>query len=73
MQSRNALRTILPPLSIAETGFGGMGLNNDRTDIGESECDIDSIKKLKLGLKSTLWSTPVNQKNNPSSDYSIAV
>lgn len=46
--------------------------NGDRPELSEAECDIDSLKKLKLGLRSSLWSRP-NTQNNPSSDYSIAV
>jgi hypothetical protein len=60
----------------------------DRIELSEAECDIDTIKKLKLGMRSSLWSRP-NQANNAAgggngggqqqtpgghpSDYSIAV
>ncbi|KAH0954098.1 hypothetical protein HN011_010881, partial [Eciton burchellii] len=78
--SRSSLRTLLPPISVAETAFvgGNQGTvvptpgNGDRPELSEAECDIDSLKKLKLGLRSSLWSRPSTQ-NNPSSDYSIAV
>ncbi|XP_043473244.1 Down syndrome cell adhesion molecule-like protein Dscam2 isoform X9 [Leptopilina heterotoma] len=80
--SRSSLRTLLPPISVAETAFGGNQSNQgvhppgsdrvDRPELSEAECDIDSLKKLKLGLRSSLWSRPGTQ-NNPSSDYSIAV
>ncbi|XP_033224907.1 Down syndrome cell adhesion molecule-like protein Dscam2 [Belonocnema kinseyi] len=77
--SRSSLRTLLPPISIAETAFGGNQSNQvghppgvERPELSEAECDIDSLKKLKLGLRSSLWSRPGAQ-NNPSSDYSIAV
>ncbi|XP_025156472.1 Down syndrome cell adhesion molecule-like protein Dscam2 isoform X4 [Harpegnathos saltator] len=78
--SRSSLRTLLPPISVAETAFvsGNQGTvvptpgNGDRPELSEAECDIDSLKKLKLGLRSSLWSRPSAQ-NNPSSDYSIAV
>ncbi|XP_066599034.1 cell adhesion molecule Dscam2 isoform X3 [Prorops nasuta] len=78
--SRNSLRTLLPPISVAETAFVAGNQNvqvtgNDRSErpeLSEAECDIDSLKKLKLGLRSSLWSRPSTQ-NNPSSDYSIAV
>ncbi|XP_024084690.1 Down syndrome cell adhesion molecule-like protein Dscam2 [Cimex lectularius] len=53
-------------LSIAETAFRG-----ERPELSEAECDIDTLKKLKLGLRSSLWSRPNPQ--NPHSDYSIAV
>ncbi|KAK9499682.1 hypothetical protein O3M35_002689 [Rhynocoris fuscipes] len=55
-----------PSLSIAETAFRG-----ERPELSEAECDIDTLKKLKLGIRSTLWSRPGSQ--NPHSDYSIAV
>jgi hypothetical protein len=56
----------------------------DRIEISEAECDIDTMKKLKLGMRSSLWSRPTSQSggggNNSSnfqpshpSDYSIAV
>ncbi|XP_076388386.1 Down syndrome cell adhesion molecule 2 isoform X6 [Megachile rotundata] len=79
--SRSSLRTLLPPISVAETTFVGGNQGNvvpgngdrtDRPELSEAECDIDSLKKLKLGLRSSLWSRPSTQ-NNPSSDYSIAV
>ncbi|XP_033316761.1 Down syndrome cell adhesion molecule-like protein Dscam2 isoform X2 [Bombus vosnesenskii] len=79
--SRSSLRTLLPPISVAETTFvggnqgnvvPGNGDRSDRPELSEAECDIDSLKKLKLGLRSSLWSRPSTQ-NNPSSDYSIAV
>ncbi|XP_076179317.1 Down syndrome cell adhesion molecule 2 [Ptiloglossa arizonensis] len=79
--SRSSLRTLLPPISVAETAFvsgnqgtvvTGNGDRSDRPELSEAECDIDSLKKLKLGLRSSLWSRPSTQ-NNPSSDYSIAV
>ncbi|XP_076618298.1 Down syndrome cell adhesion molecule 2 isoform X3 [Colletes latitarsis] len=79
--SRSSLRTLLPPISVAETTFiggnqgnvvAGNGERADRPELSEAECDIDSLKKLKLGLRSSLWSRPSTQ-NNPSSDYSIAV
>ncbi|XP_043277030.1 Down syndrome cell adhesion molecule-like protein Dscam2 isoform X3 [Venturia canescens] len=77
--SRTSLRW--PPMSVAETAFGGQsnvmsrpgGERGDRPELSEAECDIDSLKKPKLGQRaSTLWSKPGSQ-NNPSSDYSIAV
>ncbi|XP_011307192.1 Down syndrome cell adhesion molecule-like protein Dscam2 isoform X1 [Fopius arisanus] len=77
--SRSSLRMLLPPMSVAETAFvsnqgniPGNGDRNDRHELSEAECDIDSLKKPKLGLRSSLWSRPGTQ-NNPSSDYSIAV
>lgn len=69
---------LLPPIAIAETAFvnnqGNVPGNerSERPELSEAECDIDSLKKPKLGLRSSLWSRPGTQ-NNPSSDYSIAV
>lgn len=54
--------------------------------MSEAECDIDTLKKLKLGMRSSLWSRPGSQggggggghnaanlhPHHPS-DYSIAV
>lgn len=43
----------------------------DRLELSEAECDIDTLKKLKLGMRSSLWSRPAGS-GHPS-DYSIAV
>lgn len=69
------MRTSLP-LSVAETNFGGRPEPNesqtpDRPELSEAECDIDTLKKLKLGLRSSLWSRPTGSQH--PSDYSIAV
>lgn len=76
--NRAAMRTLLPPLSVAETTFSGHTLSEqheestpDRTELSEAECDIDTLKKLKLGLRSSLWSRPGSSQQ--PSDYSIAV
>lgn len=57
----------------------------DRIELSEAECDIDTLKKLKLGMRSSLWSRPANptpeaggggggsKGGNQPSDYSIAV
>lgn len=57
----------------------------DRIELSEAECDIDTLKKLKLGMRSSLWSRPNvsggqsagnGQTQHPGghpSDYSIAV
>lgn len=70
------MRTLLPPLSVAETNFGGRQSSKesgtpDRPELSEAECDIDTLKKLKLGLRSSLWSRPSGSQQ--PSDYSIAV
>lgn len=72
------------PIQLAEdqavTNFDG---TPDRIELSEAECDIDTLKKLKLGMRSSLWSRPANPDNgggggggkcgNHPSDYSIAV
>ncbi|XP_046679180.1 Down syndrome cell adhesion molecule-like protein Dscam2 isoform X2 [Homalodisca vitripennis] len=63
---KSAMRT---SLSIAETSFRGAPAQS--SELSEAECDIDTLKKLKLGLRSSLWSRPSN--HTQSSDYSIAV
>ncbi|XP_073841216.1 cell adhesion molecule Dscam2-like [Musca autumnalis] len=32
----------------------------DRTEVAQVECDVETLKKLKLGLRSTLWSRPAS-------------
>lgn len=39
----------------------------DRPELSEAECDIDTLKKLKLGMRSTLWSRPSGNSNNINS------
>ena len=81
----SSLRTLLPPITVAETTFalrhvpdtGGGGSSSagpgaERPEPSEAECDIDSLKKLKLGLRSSLWSRP-GGSNLTHGDYSIAV
>lgn len=85
----------LLPLQVPEStiGVGGFhqipieGGTPDRPDLMETACDIDTLKKLKLGMRSSLWSRPNTNGNNghqqqqqPAqnsnghpSDYSIAV
>ncbi|EEB20520.1 hypothetical protein Phum_PHUM618970, partial [Pediculus humanus corporis] len=76
--SKTSLRSlILPPISTAETSFNGLPPNSlmhppDRHDIRETECDIDTMKKVKMGLRSSLWSRP-SGLTKPTTDYSIAV
>lgn len=73
--NKASLRSLLPlPLTTAETSFNGLPLEPltpDRLELSEAECDIDTIKKMKLGLKSSLWSRPSGHTNHL--DYSIAV
>jgi hypothetical protein len=85
-------RTLRLPLQLAESGserFHQVPIDGntpiDRIELSEAECDIDTLKKLKLGMRSSLWSRPVNSNQSggggngsnlqPShqSDYSIAV
>lgn len=67
---------MLPHLSVAETAFSERQQQPeqntpDRPELSEAECDIDTLKKLKLGLRSSLWSRPSG--SGQPSDYSIAV
>lgn len=74
--SKASLRTLLPPLSVAEASFTvrDIGETPDRPELSEAECDIDTLKKLKLGLRSSLWSRPSGTgTHHNQSDYSIAV
>lgn len=69
-------RQMLPSLSVAETAFTEHPTQPEqntaeRPELSEAECDIDTLKKLKLGLRSSLWSRP-SGSGHPS-DYSIAV
>lgn len=86
-------RTLRLPLSLAESGSEHFhqipidgGITPDRIEMSEAECDIDTLKKLKLGMRSSLWSRPAqsqpgggggghnaNLHPNHPSDYSIAV
>ncbi|XP_064213100.1 cell adhesion molecule Dscam2 isoform X2 [Tribolium castaneum] len=75
-QSRSlSQRQILSRLSLAETTFSEKKSlehsTSDRPELSEAECDIDTIKKLKLGLKSSFWSKP--NESDQITDYSIAV
>lgn len=74
--SRGSTRQMLPHLSVAETAFSERAQQPDqntpdRPELSEAECDIDTLKKLKLGLRSSLWSRPSG--SGQPSDYSIAV
>lgn len=76
----------LPLLQLAENGSERFhqipipidGITPDRLELSEAECDIDTLKKLKLGMRSSLWSRPLQSgggghgSSHPS-DYSIAV
>ncbi|CAG9838353.1 unnamed protein product [Diabrotica balteata] len=68
---------MLSHLSVAETPFTERQPTDqstpDRPELSEAECDIDTLKKLKLGLRSTLWSRPAAGGNGQPTDYSIAV
>lgn len=56
------------PLQLTEdtavTNFDG---TPDRIELSEAECDIDTLKKLKLGMRSSLWSRPANP--TPMNDH----
>ncbi|XP_030767446.1 Down syndrome cell adhesion molecule-like protein Dscam2 [Sitophilus oryzae] len=79
-------RHILSHLSVAETVFSESatttppGQGGGQIELSEAECDIDTLKKLKLGLRSSLWARPQaggqqggGGGQQPPSDYSIAV
>uniref|UniRef100_A0A6B2E762 Putative down syndrome cell adhesion molecule 2 isoform r n=1 Tax=Phlebotomus kandelakii TaxID=1109342 RepID=A0A6B2E762_9DIPT len=84
--SRGTMRSLLP-LQLADSTPGGASFHQvpieggtpDRPELSEAECDIDTLKKLKLGMRSSLWSRPAptnassNQVPGHPSDYSIAV
>uniref|UniRef100_A0A1A9X0F3 Uncharacterized protein n=1 Tax=Glossina brevipalpis TaxID=37001 RepID=A0A1A9X0F3_9MUSC len=48
-----------------------VGLPSECNDLPEVDCDVETLKKLKLGLRSTLWSRPssttshLQQKHQP--------
>lgn len=92
------MRTLLP-LQLQDNSGSGVGALHQiplesgslggTTELSETECDIDLLKKFKLGMRSSLWSRPSNtntiansdnstnqqqlQHTAPASDYSIAV
>lgn len=58
------MRTLLP-LQLPDNTPGGSfhqvpieSGTPDRPEFSEAECDIDTLKKLKLGMRSSLWSRP---------------
>lgn len=82
----------LLPLQVPESSLGVGGFHQipieggtpDRPELLATDCDLDTLKKLKLGMRSSLWSRPNSNSNanngqqtqNPNghpSDYSIAV
>lgn len=76
-------RTLRLPLQLAESGSEGFHQipidANTPVELSEAECDVATLKKLKLGMRSSLWRSPANPSGgggngqlNPS-DYSIAV
>jgi hypothetical protein len=85
LKNDHKLRTLrLPLLQLAESGSERFhqvpidGNTPDRIELSEAECDIDTLKKLKLGMRSSLWSRPSQSGgggngNIHPSDYSIAV
>ncbi|XP_017486583.1 PREDICTED: uncharacterized protein LOC108375024 [Rhagoletis zephyria] len=40
------------------SGFHQLPIETERIELSEVECDVDTLKKLKLGMRSTLWSRP---------------
>lgn len=59
------MRNLLP-LQLQTTTIAGIGNYHHQIPIesgtpctiAEAECDIDTLKKLKLGMRSSLWSRP---------------
>ncbi|XP_021698631.1 Down syndrome cell adhesion molecule-like protein Dscam2 isoform X2 [Aedes aegypti] len=73
-RSRGTMRSLLTPLHLPDNTPGGGGGplfhqvpiesgTPDRLELSEAECDIDTIKKLKLGMRSSLWSRPQQSHN----------
>lgn len=74
------MRTLLP-LQLPTIG-GGIGNYHHQipiesgtpctvAELSEAECDIDTLKKLKLGMRSSLWSRPnVGNSNADNHDGS---
>uniref|UniRef100_A0A182ITQ8 Uncharacterized protein n=1 Tax=Anopheles atroparvus TaxID=41427 RepID=A0A182ITQ8_ANOAO len=71
------MRSLLTPLHLPDGGGAGGGPlfhqvpieggTPDRTELSEAECDIDTIKKLKLGMRSSLCIMIGNVGSNRSS------
>ncbi|XP_055627630.1 cell adhesion molecule Dscam2 isoform X4 [Toxorhynchites rutilus septentrionalis] len=79
-RSRGTMRSLLTPLHLPDNTPGGGGGplfhqvpiesgTPDRLELSEAECDIDTIKKLKLGMRSSLWSRP--QQSNSAANAGV--
>uniref|UniRef100_A0A336MCU3 CSON009678 protein n=1 Tax=Culicoides sonorensis TaxID=179676 RepID=A0A336MCU3_CULSO len=66
------LRLLPLQLTAEDTAITNFDVTPDsRIELSEAECDIDTLKKLKLGMRSSLWARPANptpQDNNPGSN-----
>lgn len=64
-----------PASAMATSSTVPIGELPERPELSEAECDIDTLKKLKLGLRSSLWSRPGGAGGSTLThgDYSIAV
>ncbi|XP_037907266.1 Down syndrome cell adhesion molecule-like protein Dscam2 isoform X13 [Hermetia illucens] len=74
-RSRGTMRTLLP-LQLQDNTPGGNfhqlpleGGTPDRPELSEAECDIDTLKKLKLGMRSSLWSRPGGNNQHQSQQH----
>lgn len=78
-QGRSPTQRQMLALTVAETTFLERPDQSEQNtpdrpsaELSEAECDIDTLKKIKLGLRSSLWSRPASSSGQPT-DYSIAV
>jgi len=87
--NRGTMRLLPLQLTAEDTAITHFdGTPESRIELSEAECDIDTLKKLKLGMRSSLWSRPANPTPDNGtggggggtskmpvhpSDYSIAV
>lgn len=77
-QGRSPTQRQMLALTVAETTFlerpdqSEQNTPDRPAELSEAECDIDTLKKIKLGLRSSLWSRPASSSGQPT-DYSIAV
>lgn len=78
--NQGLLRTLLP-LQLPESTTIGIGSNyhhqipietgtpSTLAELSKAECDIDTLKKMKLGVRSTLWSRPSTGKSPTSNGH----
>lgn len=55
------MRLLPLQLTAEDTAITNFDVTPDsRIELSEAECDIDTLKKLKLGMRSSLWARPAN-------------